>query len=224
MGQGGVRQDGTLRGAQADQSCCHAELSQCHGPLDRGDHTRTRGFCSAGGGGKARRNLHGLRVQYEHCRELWSCADKLARALTIIGSRRTRLDDKLGACAICSCALRVAVHVPLEAQQAGLSEELKEDFRQGRLLLEEGRAMSETAAARSVLAPYCTGIGLDMGFGGTAITPTAICFDMEAMYCPSLEGHRQHLRGDARHLPFICEEPLTYIYSSHFWRISPTSS
>jgi hypothetical protein len=58
-----------------------------------------------------------------------ACADRLARALTIIGSRRTRLDDKLGACALCSCALRVAVHIPLEAQHAGLSQELKEDFR-----------------------------------------------------------------------------------------------
>lgn len=58
-----------------------------------------------------------------------ACADRLARALAIIGSRRTRLDDKLGACGICSCALRVAVHVPLEAQHAGLSQELKEDFR-----------------------------------------------------------------------------------------------
>jgi predicted SAM-dependent methyltransferase len=75
--------------------------------------------------------------------------------------------------------------------------------------------MSETAAARSVLAPYCVGMGLDIGFGGTAISPTAICFDMEQMYCPSLEGHRQHLRGDARHLPFICDNAFDYIYSSH---------
>lgn len=75
--------------------------------------------------------------------------------------------------------------------------------------------MSETAAARSMLAPFCIGMGLDMGFGGTAITPTAICFDMVQMYCPSLEGHRQHLRGDARHLPFICDQAFDYIYSSH---------
>ena len=58
-----------------------------------------------------------------------ACADRIARALSIIGSRRTKYDDELGACGICSCALRVAVHVPLEAQHAGLSEELKEDFR-----------------------------------------------------------------------------------------------
>ena len=75
--------------------------------------------------------------------------------------------------------------------------------------------MSETAAARSVLAPFCVGMGLDIGFGGTAITPGAICFDMPQMYCPSLEGHRQHLRGDARHLPFICDGAFDFIYSSH---------
>ena len=79
---------------------------------------------------------------------------------------------------------------------------------------DRGRAseMSETAAARSVLAPFCVGMGLDIGFGGTAITPGAICFDMPQMYCPSLEGHRQHLRGDARHLPFICDGAFDYIY------------
>jgi predicted SAM-dependent methyltransferase len=75
--------------------------------------------------------------------------------------------------------------------------------------------MSETAAARSVLAPYCTGIGLDIGFGGSAISPTAITFDLPRMYCPSLEGHRQHLRGDATNMPFICDAAFDYIYSSH---------
>jgi predicted SAM-dependent methyltransferase len=75
--------------------------------------------------------------------------------------------------------------------------------------------VSETAAARSVLAPYCTGMGIDIGFGGSAITPTAITFDMPCMYCPPLEGHRQHLRGDATKLSFICDEAFDYIYSSH---------
>lgn len=75
--------------------------------------------------------------------------------------------------------------------------------------------MSETAAARSVLAPYCTGIGIDIGFGGSAITPTAITFDMSSMYCPSFEGHRQHLQGDATRMPFICNGAFDYVYSSH---------
>ena len=75
--------------------------------------------------------------------------------------------------------------------------------------------MSETAAARSVLAPYCVGLGLDLGFGGSAISPTAITLDMPHMYCPSLEGHRQHLRGDATNLSFICDGAFDFIYSSH---------
>ena len=58
-----------------------------------------------------------------------ACAQKIAQALTIIGSRKTEFDDSLGACALCSCALKVAVHMPLEAQQAGLSEDLKDEFR-----------------------------------------------------------------------------------------------
>ena len=75
--------------------------------------------------------------------------------------------------------------------------------------------MSETSAARSVLAPYCVGLGIDMGFGGSAISPSAIAFDMPHMYCPSLEGHRQHLQGDATNLPYVCDGAFDYIYSSH---------
>jgi hypothetical protein len=58
------------------------------------------------------------------------CADRILRGITrLIGRRRTRYDASLGSCAICSCSLAVAVHFPLEAQQAGLSEELREAFR-----------------------------------------------------------------------------------------------
>ena len=59
------------------------------------------------------------------------------------------------------------------------------------------------------------GVGIDMGFGGTAISPTAITFDMPRMYCPSLEGHRQHLQGDCRSLPFVCTGAFDFVYSSH---------
>jgi predicted SAM-dependent methyltransferase len=75
--------------------------------------------------------------------------------------------------------------------------------------------MSETAAARPILAQYCTGFGLDMGFGGSAIVPDAITFDMPKGYCPSLEGHKQILQGDCRNLSFLCDEVFDYIYSSH---------
>ena len=75
--------------------------------------------------------------------------------------------------------------------------------------------MSETASARPVLAQYCQGIGIDMGFGGSAIVPTAITFDMNKSYCPSFEGHPQVLRGDCTKLPYVCDCALDYVYSSH---------
>ena len=74
---------------------------------------------------------------------------------------------------------------------------------------------SETAAARGVLAEFCVGIGIDIGFGGDAIVPTAITFDLPQMYCPSFEGHRQILRGDCRRLDFICDQAFDWVYSSH---------
>lgn len=74
---------------------------------------------------------------------------------------------------------------------------------------------SETAQARSTLAPFCVGLGLDIGFGGDAIVPGAITFDLPHPYCPSFEGHRQHLRGDCTSLPFICSGAFDWIYSSH---------
>ena len=59
-----------------------------------------------------------------------SCADRIMRALShVVGKRSTIYDRNLGACAICSCSLAAAVHVPLAPQQAGLSEELKVEFR-----------------------------------------------------------------------------------------------
>jgi SAM-dependent methyltransferase len=75
--------------------------------------------------------------------------------------------------------------------------------------------MSETAAARPMLSQFCVGMGLDLGFGGSAITGRAICLDLPHPYCPSLEGHRQHLRGDATKLDFVCDEAMDYVYSSH---------
>jgi hypothetical protein len=47
----------------------------------------------------------------------------------ILGKRKTSLDDRLGACMICSCSLKAAVHVPLEVQLKGLPPELQEEFK-----------------------------------------------------------------------------------------------
>jgi SAM-dependent methyltransferase len=74
--------------------------------------------------------------------------------------------------------------------------------------------MSETAVARADLAPFCTGIGIDIGFGGDPIVPDALTFDMPTPYT-SVGGCKQILRGDARDLSFLCTGSLDYVYSSH---------
>jgi predicted SAM-dependent methyltransferase len=73
---------------------------------------------------------------------------------------------------------------------------------------------SETAQCRSVLAPYCVGKGIDIGFGGDAITDGAWTFDMPQPYT-NFGISRQMLRGDCRRLDFICDGALDYIASSH---------
>ena len=75
--------------------------------------------------------------------------------------------------------------------------------------------MSETAVIRATLAPYCLGgIGLDIGFGGSAITTTAITFDQVRPYT-KVGDDRQVLQGDCRDLSMFCDGALDYIYSSH---------
>lgn len=74
--------------------------------------------------------------------------------------------------------------------------------------------MSETAAARPILAPFCTGIGVDLGFGGDPITPTAITFDMESPYT-NVGGARQILKGSVRDLSCFADNALDFCYQSH---------
>jgi ubiquinone/menaquinone biosynthesis C-methylase UbiE len=73
---------------------------------------------------------------------------------------------------------------------------------------------SETSKSRSILAPYCKGIGIDVGYGGEKVVEDAWAFDMPNPYT-SVGGDRQQLRGDCRTFPFICDNALDYIYSSH---------
>lgn len=76
--------------------------------------------------------------------------------------------------------------------------------------------MSETAAARNRLKEYIVGdFILDMGFGGTSCHPRAVTLDMPNPYCPSLEGHRQILRGSYAAMPYICEDAFDTLWSSH---------
>lgn len=74
--------------------------------------------------------------------------------------------------------------------------------------------MSETDMCRERLAPYCKGLGLDMGFGGSAIKPDSLTFDQQSPYT-NVGGDRQILRGHCRDLSFICDGVLDYVYSSH---------
>jgi predicted SAM-dependent methyltransferase len=74
--------------------------------------------------------------------------------------------------------------------------------------------MSETALARPVLAKYCTGMGVDLGFGGDPIVPTAITFDMESPYT-NVGGSGQILKGDVRNLSMFCDNSLDFIFQSH---------
>lgn len=74
--------------------------------------------------------------------------------------------------------------------------------------------MSETAASRDLLAPFCVGRGLDIGFGGDAVVPDAITFDMPHPYTRVGED-RQVLQGSCMDLSMICSEALDYVYSAH---------
>jgi len=74
--------------------------------------------------------------------------------------------------------------------------------------------MSETALSRPHLAKFCVGLGLDIGFGGDAIVPHAITFDMPQPYT-NVGGDKQIMRGDCADLSMFCDESLAWIHSSH---------
>ena len=75
--------------------------------------------------------------------------------------------------------------------------------------------MSETAACRPILAPFCTGpLTLDMGFGGDLIVPHALGFDMPQPYT-KVAGEKQTFKGTCKDLSFLCDESVDQIYSSH---------
>jgi len=74
--------------------------------------------------------------------------------------------------------------------------------------------MSETALARPHLAKFCEGLGLDIGFGGDAIVPHAITFDMAQPYT-NVGGDKQIMRGSCDDLGMFCDESLSFIHSAH---------
>jgi len=74
--------------------------------------------------------------------------------------------------------------------------------------------MSETALARPYLAKYCVGFGLDIGFGGDAIVPHAVTFDMPQPYT-NVGSDKQILRGTCKDLGMFCDETCDWIHSAH---------
>jgi len=74
--------------------------------------------------------------------------------------------------------------------------------------------VSETSKCRNDLAQFCVGAGIDIGYGGDPITPSAICLDLPQAY-GRYGHHPQHLQGDARKLAWFADGALDYVYSSH---------
>lgn len=78
--------------------------------------------------------------------------------------------------------------------------------------------MLEVDKCRSELVGFCVGNGVDLGFGGHAIRPRAICVERE-------EGHLSravvadpsptHLIGDVCDLYWFADNVLDYVFSSH---------
>lgn len=73
---------------------------------------------------------------------------------------------------------------------------------------------SETSKCRARLAAYCTGDGVDLGFGGDPVNATAVRIDLPEQYgnvgnCPA------QLRGDASRLLWFRDGVLDYVFSSH---------
>lgn len=74
--------------------------------------------------------------------------------------------------------------------------------------------LSETSKCRARLAPYCIGNGLDLGFGGDAITESAVRVDFANPYSRTA-GQPVQLGGDCLNLEWFRDGSLDYVYSSH---------
>ena len=74
--------------------------------------------------------------------------------------------------------------------------------------------MSETSNCRDRLIKYCQGYGIDIGYGGDAITPSAITMDLPMPYT-KVGIHPLNLGGDARNLYWFNSNALDYVFSSH---------
>jgi predicted SAM-dependent methyltransferase len=73
---------------------------------------------------------------------------------------------------------------------------------------------SETSKCRARLAPFCTGYGVDLGFGGDPISTQAIRVDSPRPYADT-GAYAVQLGGDATKLHWFQDGVLDYVYSSH---------
>ena len=75
----------------------------------------------------------------------------------------------------------------------------------------------ETDTCRERLAPYCKGAGIDIGFGGYAIEPSAVCLDRSESNANRKNPYASatHLIGDPAFLSWFKDSTLDYVYSSH---------
>jgi predicted SAM-dependent methyltransferase len=72
---------------------------------------------------------------------------------------------------------------------------------------------SETSVHRPNLSPYCTGNGIDLGFGGDPINESAVRIDLPSPYSEGL--FPTQLAGDASRLHWFADSVLDYVFSSH---------
>lgn len=78
--------------------------------------------------------------------------------------------------------------------------------------------MSETATCRERLAIYCSGNGLDLGFGGDPILPSSICIDRaENDIGRSRRDNPSptHIVGNIWNLEWFRDDCMDYVFSSH---------
>lgn len=73
---------------------------------------------------------------------------------------------------------------------------------------------SETSKCRNRLSKFCTGCGLDIGFGGDPIVEHAIRVDLAQPYSGA-DGPPVQLAGDAHCLQWFNNNTLDFVYSSH---------
>ena len=82
--------------------------------------------------------------------------------------------------------------------------------------------MSEIIRCRSKLAKYCEGMGLNLGFSGDPIAPTAITVHLpQSCACP--DSHPQNLAGDAVRFHWLSDGSFDYVFSCHLLEDFPPS-